>query len=400
MIDEPRDPRPEDLARSISDRVDRLPVGAVTLHDVRERARRIRRNRRIAAGVAAAAEVAVVVPTAMLALPRVDRDGPSPAPPVASSTPSPTVTDGSVETLLPAEPERGDDPAIGWMEGSTLHEPGGTDRELGRFYGQFVQVGDRLFGAYTDEGTVLEVVDGTEVVDSLSVTDAPVVSQDGTMAAWAEPDGSVTVASEDGSTTDLGVLPGTVMPVAVTGDPRCDLVESESCVVHLNHGEDGASLVASSGQVGPLDGVLSLNDLAGYLRAAQTSYDEGRACSAVVDTTTGARLWRTCKHALLRFAPAGGHLLAVPSDTDGLGPTSVSVLSSRTGAVVATYMVEEGFIQAHAWEDDEHVLLVRHSYATGTWDVVRVDLEGNVERVAEPVAAGDDARPFSLAGNR
>ena len=397
MTDEPRrDPLPDDISRSIADRVDRLPAGSVTVHDVRQRARRIRRNRRLAAGAA----VAVVVPSAMWALPRGDGGGPSPAPPMASSSPSPSppATDGPAATVLPAEPERGDGPAIAWMEGSTLHEPGGAERELGRSYRQFVQVGELLFGAYTDDGTVLEVLDGTEVTESLAVNGAPVVSSDGTMAAWAEPDGSVTVASED-DTTDLGVLPGTVVPVAVTGDPRCDLVESQSCVVYANQGEDGAGLIGSNGAVGPLDGMRSLRDVAGFLRAVQTSYDGRRACSAVEDTTTGDRPWRTCDHALQRFSPAGGHLLAIPSDSDGLGPTSVSVLSSRTGDVVATYTVEDGFIGAQAWEDDEHVLLVRHLWATGAWDVVRVDLEGNVERAAGPVQGSEDDRPISLAGN-
>ena len=388
------------LSEGLREHVDRLSAGHVSLRSVQQRAGRIRRRRRIAVAVAGAAVAAVAVPTAMFALPGpAGDDAPAPA---ASGTASPTAAPGPVDVTLPGDPAGGAAPGLAWSQGSTLHLPDGTERQAEHSYDAFVVLGARAYGSWSDDGgnRFVDVSDEEGLVETRPTTDAPVVSRDGTMVTWGEPDGAVTVAGESG-TTDLGRQPEPVMPVAVAGDARCEPDEATSCTVHLNaFGEASPSVVSSSGRSSALDGLVKVNDVDGSLVAGQTSYDEGRACSELRDRTTGKRSWRTCDHALGRLSPDASHLLAIPSDVDGLGTSTLHVLAAGTGEPVATWSVDQGFISSQVWEDGEHVLVVRHTYPTASWDVLRLGLDGSVERVVDPVEGTDDARPFTVAGNR
>ncbi|WP_426246838.1 hypothetical protein [Nocardioides sp. LHG3406-4] len=372
------------IADSIHDHVDRLPAGHVSVHDVRQRASRIRRTRRIVTVVAAAAAAAVVVPTALF----VSSPGGDKAPgPVASSTPTPSVT-GPVDVTVPAEPQGGARPRIEVRDG--------------RDYQHFVRIGSLFLGVTTEHGNqVLHIVDGKRrTTEARTGVDHFVVSQSGTTAAWTEPDGSVWTAW-DGGRLELDQQAAGVTPAAVFGDGSCLLSEGDGCTVYVNTGEGPPRFVASDGQTGIVTpDTIKLNDVSGYLAATQTSYDEGRACSKVFDVPQAKVMWKGCDYTLLRFSPDSRHLTATNSDSDGMGLTSVTVLRATTGDPVVTYRVDNGFIGAQAWEDDGHLLLVRYSYATGRWDIVRVDLFGTMWRAAPPVDAAEDERPYALGGNR
>lgn len=389
------------ISGSIHDRVARLAASHLSVDDVRQRAGRIRRTRRIALAAAAVAVAAVVVPAAIVAVPRPGGDD-SPRP-ATSGTPSPTVPAGPVDVLMPVQPERGADPGIAWMQGDLLHRPDGSEVRAARFYEQFVEVGSTLLGVHSREAErLLDIDDGEGPVETRPIVDTVVVSAGGTTAAWSGPDGSVTTAWA-GGTAGLRTQPEPVRPVAITGEDTCQESEGGGCTVFLNRLGEGRPLFTTSHGIEDVvtPDAVSVNDAHGTLVAAQTAYRQGRACSELFDASSASTRWRTCDHALGRFAPDGEHLIAIPSDADGLGPASVSVLDTGSGEAVATYTVEKGFVGATAWEDDGHLLLVRYSYDTGSWDVVRVDLAGHVERAAEPVASGDDStRPLTLAGNR
>ncbi|WP_248583096.1 hypothetical protein [Nocardioides sp. InS609-2] len=374
------------LSGSLHDHVDRLAGEHVGLYDVQQRAGRIRRTRRIVTVVAAAAVAAVVVPTALFVSSPSGDNGPGP---VASKSPSPAAP-GPVDVTVPAEPPVGDQPRVEVLDG--------------RDYQHFVRIGGVLFlGVGTKDGNrVLDIVDGPgESSVTHTGVDQVVVSPDGTTAAWTEPDGSVWTAWEGGR-LELDQQAAGVTPAAVVGDGNCGSSESDSCTVYLNPaGEGTPSFVASDGRTGTVTpDAIKVNDISDSLAATQTSYHDGRACSELYDLSLGERRWETCDYALLRFSPDGRYLMATNSDADGIGLTSISVLRATTGDPVATYRVEDGFIGAQEWEDDGHLLFVRFSYGSGSWDIVRADLDGTSQRSAEPVSASEDERPYSLEGNR
>jgi hypothetical protein len=92
----------------------------------------------------------------------------------------------------------------------------------------------------------------------------------------------------------------------------------------------------------------------------------------VVDTATGALLWRRPGTSLTAFSPDGRWLVG------GRGGATV-LLDARTGALRATL---PGRLSSLAWEDDRHLLAV--SYRGGHEALVRIGLDGRAELLAEP----------------
>lgn len=376
------------ISGTIHDHVDRASTGHVSVYDVQQRVGRIRRTRRIRATVAVAAAAAVVVPTALFVSSPGGDDAPGP---VASSSPSPAAT-VPVDVTLPTDPQPGDQPRVEVVDG--------------RNYQSFFRIGGVVFlGVGTKDGApVLDIIDAPgKTTETLTGVDRFVVSQSGTTAAWAEPDGSVWTIWEGGR-LELDPQPAGVSVAAVSGDGSCEPSEGDGCTVYLNPaGEGTPSFVTPDGRTGTVTpDAIKVNDVAGDLAATQTSYTEGRACSQVYDLAADQGLWETCDYAFVRFSPDGQYLTATASDSDGIGPASITVLSATTGERVATYRVDNGFLGDQVWEDDGHLLLVRYSFDAGAWDVVRADLSGTVQHAAPYEKRSEDAddRAYTLAGNR
>ena len=93
----------------------------------------------------------------------------------------------------------------------------------------------------------------------------------------------------------------------------------------------------------------------------------------VVDTATGALLWRARGAALVAFSPGGRHLVGQRAIRD-----------ARTGAVTAEL---PGQLDGLTWEDDAHLLAV--SRGGGFEVLVRIGLDGRAELVGavEPESA-------------
>ncbi|MBA3780360.1 MAG: hypothetical protein H0X12_00690 [Nocardioides sp.] len=386
------------LSGSLHDHVDRAQTGSVTAYDVQQRAGRIRRTRWIVTVAAAAAVAAVVVPTALF----VSSPGGDNSPGPVASSPSPQPT-GPIDVTLTTDLQGGHEPYLDWMDPQRAVFSDGTGQPVDRLYPQFVRIGSLFLGVRSDDrGNRFLDID-TDVhsggkAETRTIVDQVVVSRGGTTAAWTEPDGSVWTAW-DGGMRQLEKQPAGVSAVAIIGEDSC----ADVCTVFYNApgaGEPG--LVTTDGQTERVTPrATSLDDVSSELLVAeQTSYDEGRACSEVYDLRHGKGLWETCDYTLLRFSSDGLHVLAKPSDADGIGPTSITVLSAETGTPVATYRVDDGFIGAQAWEDDGHLLFVRYSYGSGSWDIVRADLRGTVQRAAEAVNASEDRRPYTFGGNQ
>ena len=95
-----------ELTRVLHDRADTLGPAPLAFDDVRGKATSIRRRRRVASGLAVAAAVAVIVPTAMIATKGSNSDGPLAGHPAAT-----VVTDSAEPTPTPTStPVMGQDP--------------------------------------------------------------------------------------------------------------------------------------------------------------------------------------------------------------------------------------------------------------------------------------------------
>jgi hypothetical protein len=106
---------------------------------------------------------------------------------------------------------------------------------------------------------------------------------------------------------------------------------------------------------------------------------------------TGAEVWGTCDHRLGAFSPDGQYLVGLADIPDGNSPT-LSILDATTGDPVIDFEVTParnravGIAQA-VWEDTETLLA---TYVDGNQQyVVRLGLDGTVERVACPVTNDD-----------
>ena len=124
--------------------------------------------------------------------------------------------------------------------------------------------------------------------------------------------------------------------------------------------------------------------------AGRTTVADGRSCGAAFDgrSLSEQPLWTDCDRDLSQFSPDGSLLAAFPA-REGGDPTGLSILDAATGRPLVDFEVTGadrrvvGIATQVTWEDDEHLLA---TYTDGDQQyVVRLGLDGSVERVAGPV---------------
>lgn len=383
------------LGEALRGRVDQLADAPLTFRDVQGRARRIRRNRRLAATAGIAAALAVMVPTAMLAGGTFQR---SQEQLPATVVPSPTPIAEPVE-LSPDAPA-GAAPSIAWTEGHRVHLPDGTTLITDREYRGVYLVTGSVLGYWIDQDngdTFLDdlAADGS-VSSSTPIRTQVATNDDRSVLARVTTDGRLEVGT-DGAVIGLASDLDRALPVSVEGAHGCP----DGCAVWFVHAtaRGGAGRVGPDGVVTrPLPDVVTISDVYDdRLVAAMTSVDELQpgSCSGVFDGTRA--LWNTCDHSLEGFSPDGRYLTATDAYLDGAGSSHLALLDAATGDRLVEFDSGDGFVVDRVWEDASHVLVVHHSYADGLWRLFRVGLDGSVERVAEPVKAPDyDLSPFGL----
>jgi hypothetical protein len=377
-------------------RFERLGGHDLGLEQVLGRARGIRRRRRGTALIAAAAVVAVAVPTA-LGLHTTDRTTPDPAHRL------PTIDRIGLSTL-----PLGSGPRTGWLDGTTWHD-GRHSHDLGSLPGHVVDIADAggsLLAAVSGGGGALTahrvpLSDDTRVVTgSLGpMTGGFATSPEGHVVAFAGSDGRV-ITVQDGDTATLPGLPppgrhATYQAVAVTGE-SCST--GHQCAVWVNdNGADPRVLTAVTPamDLAPLTGLLQLDDVsASGLVAGTTRITDVGSCSRVQDPTNKP-LWHTCDARFLSFAPDGRHLLGTAAYGDGLGDSELKTFDASTGRPGLDLQTTTGAtITQMRWEDDDHVLAVVHE--GNRWGVLRIGLDRTVEYAVAPVAGNDLESPFRL----
>lgn len=387
-------PQQDPLARALARQADQFSQrgGAeLDLGQVLDRAGQIRRGRRMRATMLMAACVlAIVAPIGIVSL---DRDASRQEP-----TPARRVEDRTPLTLTGLS--QGAAPRIGYAQDGVLHLEGFSYAAKGERFVAFAAIRNGVLVATSDDQGNLRarLLDSSQ---SWPMEGGFAISPDRNVAAFTQPDGTVTAVQDGGSRFfDVGKVPtGTGFDtVAVSGENCSGRSEADSCAVYVSSkGTEPATWVARPHQ--PTSRLQPANGLflsaAGHDRLAWVaSVTDAGSCSQVDE---GSRaLWRTCDHRILSFSLDGHRVLAGAAYADGLGDTQLAVLDAATGKVGLDLKVTDGgAITQAVWEDDTHVLAV--VYDANRWGVLRVGLDGRRELAVAPAPdSGDLASPFVL----
>jgi hypothetical protein len=410
-----------ELGRTLHQQADGIGGTPISFEQVKGTAGRIRRRRAIAASAAVAAAVAIIVPTVMVSTsfgPDASKDN---TPPATRSTGG-TAT-GSATTTAPPLPEGA--PAVAWFSRSSseLVLADGSRVTLDRGdYERFAVIDDTVLASRPDgEGNgFLDVIVDGEVTETLETNGTLVVAQDGNTAVWGDRDGKLVAQYAGGPTwegdrVDFGG-DGGYYPDAVSSSGSCketDVVGEDrvgGCTIYFGQGGEAlAAAVNSHGNAEVPPGLAAVNDVwssedrrTGLISGISGGSPEGVEnpdpwCGVLFDTATFAQVRKDCALRFETISPDGNHVLAVDIESDGYAPLVMYAVDTATGERTMT-VKDRGALFDHVWEDDSHVLI--SNYVNGTWQVLRVGLDGSVETALPPVA-GDEFEPaYVLAPRR
>ncbi len=376
----------EVLARALRGQVDGLTEAPLTVDDIAGKARRIRRNRRIAGVVGGVAVAAMALPAGLMSGSVLDR---SDAPPVLTQGPSPT--QAAEPTPSPAlEPvpgelafsiadlPTGEPPQVGWLEDGVAYLSDGSDIVLPSLEGSQARSvteldANLLLGAWDDQGDVEVVVvtrDG-EILSADPATGSPVLSDDGTVAAYTRPDGTPVLLTGDGlEVTELPAAPAETPTIsAVVGSAPC----ADDCTVWLTDvGREVATFRVDAAGATEVTTVSRVRAVQGDRYLGNISIRDGLF-------TFGSDEPEWTAEALVGFSPDGRWV--VSQFAEGLGSSELLILDAETGEPQVTWRrtTAEGAtgLGWPVWEDDTHLLQV----LTQGRDVaiVRFGLDGSAE---------------------
>jgi hypothetical protein len=155
-------------------------------------------------------------------------------------------------------------------------------------------------------------------------------------------------------------------------------------------GNAEVGIAYGDGSTRPVEGFLDVQDASAEagLIIGQTREVEGSGCFGVMDPEKSmtSMVWETCDYSLLGFSPDGKHLLASDPYLSGMGLTSLTVLDTTSFEPVVEYTQPPESRMAllmNAWEDDKAILSI--VVEESTTSMLRLGLDGRVERVVEPV---------------
>ena len=323
----------------------------------------------------------------------------------ASETPTESPTPALGAPLDTGDLPLGDAPAIAWLEGRTLHAPGG-DVQLPADFFQVVRYDDGWLGlgSADDDGyvAVRMSADG-KVIDQVPTGEQLATSADGDQVLWI--DGNALTIHDNTTGADIAVTrdSGGLQPVAVeNGVAYFNVRVDGTWQKDGRWSKDGKVHDPVPGDPQPYTGA-SVDGLTTQL----SSVDDFGSCSEL-RSPHGNSLGETCDFTLDGFSPDGAHLVAGPAYRDGFGDGEIAVLPAVDGiesdAAILHFQREgdaDPFFLDRAWEDEEHFLVVTFTpnpgSAEGPWQIVRIGIDGSVEDAVEPVVAEDLESPFSLA---
>jgi hypothetical protein len=372
-------------------RVDPLQHAPLTVTDVRRRAGRIQLRRRVAAGAAVAAVLAVAVPVGLSVT------GPSQRSEVPPATHSPTLS-GPVR-IDPRSADVSATPPGAPLVDLTVPKvaAGSAELDLPKPYEQLTPYRDGWIGALNVDGDyMIDIMDESfDVLDETAPNSPLVVSPDATRITWAFDNGQRWFVINNDIAGEELERPSTTVPGGPDGTVvgTIGFVSDDEVLTYRLDGKDGtfSYYLADRDQLVPLSGfdqAVSASPVTGMIAAHATGADA--SCSATYDgrTRSAEPLWTDCDHELGPFSPDGSLVVGFAPTPGGDYP-GLSLLDAGTGASMVDFEVTPvrnrvvGIASQVVWEDDEHLLA---TYTDGNQQyVVRLGLDGTVERVAGPV---------------
>jgi hypothetical protein len=410
------------LTRELRDRSDAMDGTSLGLSDVRGRARSIRRRRTATGIVAAAAALAVIVPTAALATHQGGHRT-EPLPATQSVTPTPSATVGAQPAPgvfdasdLPAGPA----PAVDYVYRDTLHLADGTSEPVRTRHAPttFVELADgaHVWLTADDSGqsyVEIEDADGT-FHDPVRSTSDLRVNAPHSIAAWLTPQGQVMIwegwasqprplgdpvpATNPSSDLRLGPVTGNGTAPAGQAGPDCAQFHCAG-IVNVSDAHPQPWTVDESGSQPLHEGrLLDVKDAtASGLMIGFSRITDSSTCSVLGGGTIA---WiSTCTNQLTSFSPDGRLIAALPGYFDGAGAGGFAMvdvkgttLFDRRSTVKSQATLAD---DSAVWEDATHVLVP--VYQEGSWSLVRIASDGSMEYAVAPRPGVDvTVRPYVL----
>jgi hypothetical protein len=405
--------RPDELERllgqQLHQQVDGMTDAPIGLGDVKGRAGRIRRNRRIAGGVAVAAVLAVAVPTALLVAP--DSQDAGEIPP-ANRQDGPTTTTLTLDGL-----DAGAAPTIEYFDEQGVVLPVQGVVPLDESYQALIEhpAWDGWLAVEPGRDEVRDLTADFERTSGHNFNVALVTTPDRSWVSyvWSE-SGQQTLVSQD-LVDDTTVKPW-YFPEAPSVYPVGYLDEEGTTILYASTDEQGA---VTTGVALPGGGEGNTRELeTSFVKAISTdpttgraavmtkANDDGSGCFGVVDglaTGDGTPLWETCDYSLGTFSPDGQYVLASDPYQSGGGKQSLTVLDAGTGEPVASFAQEQPRdrtpveLTQVAWEDGDSAIAVAMNEGDAT--LLRLGVDGSVEQVVDPAPVVGDV-PLYLGMDR
>ena len=226
-----------------------------------------------------------------------------------------------------------------------------------------------------------------------------VTTPDRSIVGYLGDDERLVVLEDDGRRRlEMARVRGADRPGALLGRGTCrEQSGGGGCTAFLDSRRDtGARYTTSHGIVDSVPGLLSVTDVDRRGRLVGLTEKRPR-CSGLLRGPSGRLAWHTCDHDLTAFSPDGRHVLGTRGRFD---PTKVAVYD-RAGDVVASRSFRSAFGGGHdrrltdvAWESRRHLLAV--VYSEGGWSILRLGLDGSVERVTKRLRESVDYPAYRL----
>ncbi len=394
----------DQLRQALRSQAERGAPHELDLDSVTATARGIRRRRTALAAFSTAAVIALAVPAGMALTGTFDSED---APPVAGQSPSQTPlqapTGELVEVSLLGDVEGGGQPAARpYVKAGSIVAPGGDRVEVG---GDGTPAGVDVLGerwlVLKDLGegryALDTVTESGEVESSVPARSGPVMSADGTVAAYVAGNGDIhTITATDG---DLSIAAadrvGDVDQIsAVVGSGTCEEAQSEQggCTVVAELGAGGVRYATSNGTVDDLPGFRSVADVVDDQVLGMVSADDFGSCSALRGLSGGDQAWRTCDNSFGKVSPDGRYAFGLPAYLDGLGPRSVSIVDMADGRELVRFADTGQGMSAIfdiAWESDSTLLVTVWDGDEDSWLLLRAGIDGSLSEVDSVTGAGD-----------
>ncbi|HET7689951.1 MAG TPA: hypothetical protein VFK41_06215 [Nocardioidaceae bacterium] len=394
----------ERLSRELRNRADNLGGHPISLDDVKRSATKMKRQRTAAAGAVAAVALAVAIPVGF----SVAGNGGGGTTPIAveptiteTTTVTPTKNPDGKYTLTLDAPE-GDAPRISWLDKNTLHTASGDTFELPKAYGDVASYRGGFMGSDGATGKIDVIRDGQ--VESSFNGGGFAVSEDGTLVAWFDRDASaikVGIASGAGEgETSYDVPVGlNATPVAFRGSDVIYQTDDQNNGDRKVWYTDGDVTHEIEGALA-VDGYSSRDDVA----MVMTSLDDFGSCWGTFafpgGEFAGKLTQKTCDFSLGQVSSDGQYVIGWDAYRDGWGNGDIAILDASTFKPVAHFEPAEDYgVQHAAWDADTDSLMVA-VYLDGTWQLLRLGVDGSVESASEGIQADSEAYPLKFASAR